>query len=63
MDKKTTMDKFIAFLLRTIVLAEITPISSIFLILFQHGVGETPTLFEISDKGKLAFFCITAKIF
>ena len=56
MDKNTTTDRFIAFLLRTIVLAEITPASSIFLILFQQGVDEIPILFEISDKGKPEFF-------
>ena len=55
MDKNTTTDRFIAFLLRTIVLAEITPASSIFLILFQQGVDEIPILFEISDKGKPEF--------
>ena len=49
-------DKLIDFLLRIIVLAEITPTSSIFFILFQHGVGDTPTLLEISDKGNPAFF-------
>ena len=63
MDKNTTIDRFIAFLLRTIVLAEITPASSIFLILFQQGVDEIPILFEISDKGKPEFFWIIAKIF
>ena len=56
MDRNTTIGRLIAFLLRTIVLAEIIPPSSIFFILFQHGVGDTPTLFEISDKGRPAFF-------
>ena len=60
--KKAISGKLTFLLLITVILDKIIPSFSIFLILFQHGVIETPTFLDNSVRGIFASFCKIDKI-